>query len=322
MAEPQPQTDDDSPVLLRRTVIKLTAAGAASAVAGGSITGSAAAQQSGEAEIVIPAQESNGFEIEIESATLPDGGFIALIDPVEPHGKAWPEVGQKMPTEEEIIEMTTLGRTGFLEAGTHEGVTIELEEPLDFDHNVVEEFTGKLYQIHLFRDTSGSQEFTNVAPGDTEDPRYTYENEGQHESEVNEIVVGEAYIEHAPFNPNTLESQIEADQERISEIESQLSEIESQLSESESTNEDQQEQISQLESERDSLQSEVDDLNSRIEELENTPEPTPTSTPTEEMATTETDSPGFGIVTTLAGAAVGAAAAAKRFRGTDDETEE
>lgn len=292
MAETQQQSEDGSPQLLRRTVIKLTAAGAATAVAGSSVTGSAAAQ-SGEAEIVIPAQTTYGFEIDIESATLPDGGFISLVDPVNPHERDWPHVGETMPTEEEAIDSMTIGTTGYIEPGTHEGLTIELDEPLDFEHNTAEEFTGKLYQVWMHRDTGGDQEFQNVAPGEA-DNRYGYQNENQHPTEADEIVIGEAYLEHATFNPNTVETQIAENQNRISELESRISELES-------ANEDHEERISQLEEERDTLQSEVEDLKTRVNNLEETP--------------TETDSPGFGIVTTIAGAALGAAAAAKRFGG-------
>ena len=313
MADTQPQSEDGSPQLLRRTVIKLTAAGAATAVAGSSVTGSAAAQ-SGEAEIVIPAQTTYGFEIEIESATLPDGGFVALVDPVNPHEKDWPHVGQTMPSEEEIIDSQTIGTTGYLEPGTHEGLMIELDEPLDFDHNTVEEFTGKLYQVWMHRDTDDNEEFTNVAPGE-EDNRYGYQNEGQAPTESDEIVIGEAYLEHATFNPNTVETQIAENENRISEIDSQISDLESQVSDLESTDEDHEERISQLEEERSTLQSEVEDLRSRVSSLEEQAEETPTPTATE----TSTDSPGFGIVTTIAGAALGAAAAAKRFGGGGDD---
>ncbi|GAB7093186.1 hypothetical protein JCM30237_03380 [Halolamina litorea] len=299
MAETQAESEG-SPKLLRRTVIKLTAAGVATAATGASATGSVAAQESGEAEIVIPAQETYGFEINIETATMPDGGFISLIDPVNPHERVWPEVGETMPSEQAAIDNMTLGTTEFLEPGTHENVTITLDEPLDFDHHTAEEMEGKLYQVWMHRDTDGNGEFTNLSPGEA-DNRYGYQNENQHPTEADEVVMGEAYLQQADFNPGTVEAQITQNEEQISSLQSEIEELRG-------SSEDQSERISELEGQVETLRSEVDDLNSA-------------ANATEEPEPTETSGPGFGIMTTIAGAAVGAAAAAKRFGGSSDDEE-
>jgi hypothetical protein len=294
----------------------MSAAGIAFGATGGNLAGSAAAQEGTEAEIVLPAQQTNGFEIEIETATIPDGGFISLVDPVNPHEKMWPVVGETMPTEQEVIESQTIATTEYLEPGTHENLVLELDRPLDFGHNVEDErdtrdIQQKLYQVWMHHDPAGDQSFENVMPGG-EETRYTYEQEGQHPSEVNEIVIGEAYLEFARFNPSALRSQLQETESQLQETESQISELESQLSELESANEEDDERISELQEQRETLNQEVSDLEERIAELEESNQNTETSS-------SDDSGPGFGIVTALVGGAAGAAAAMKRLGGSKDK---
>jgi hypothetical protein len=280
----------------------MSAAGIAMGATGSNLAGSAAAQEATDAEIVLPAQQTNGFEIEIETATIPDGGFISLIDPVNPHEKMWPKVGETMPAEQEAIESMTIGTTEYLEPGTHENVVLELDRPLDFGHNVEDDrdtrdIQQKLYQVWMHHDPAGDQSFQNVAASG-EETRYTYEQEGQHPSEVNEIVIGEAYLEFARFNPSALRSQLQATRSRLSELES--------------ANEEDDERIAELEEQRETLNQEISDLEERIAELEQSQQDTETSS-------SDDSGPGFGIVTALVGGAAGAAAAMKRLGGSSDE---
>lgn len=300
MSETTTTTDDDPSMLMRRTVIKLTAAGAAYGAVGG-MSGTAAAQES-EAEIVFPAQGTSGYSVDIESATIPDGGFIALIDPVNPHERLWPIEGETMPSEQQIIESQMIGRTEYLEPGTHEDLTLELDEPLDLDHHVVAEKTGKVYQVWIHRDPDGDESFQNVVPGQP-DNRYTLEEPERPEHEAPEVLVEDARLEFQPFNPNTLRNQITQTENRIAELESQISEMEN-------ASEDHEDRIAELESERETLQSEVDDLEDRVSELEGNSNGGESS---------DDGGAGFGIVTAIAGMAVGAGAAAKRLAGKDDE---
>jgi hypothetical protein len=78
----------------------------------------------------------------------------------------------------------------------------------------------------------------------------------------------------------------------------------------ENASEDHEDRIAELESERETLQSEVDDLEDRVSELEGNSNGGESS---------DDGGAGFGIVTAIAGMAVGAGAAAKRLAGKDDE---
>lgn len=310
MADTTTIANDGAPKLLRRTVIKMTAAGAATAAVGGSFAGSATAQDS-DAEIVFPAQQTDGFSIEIESATMPEGGFIALIDPVEPHEKIWPRVGETMPTEAEVIDAQTIGTTEYLEPGTHEDVVLQLDQPLDFDHNIESERAAdqeKLYQVWMHKDTAGDQTFENVAPGE-EDNRYKVDNPDKAPTEALDVVIADAHMQFVPFNPAELRNQLSQAEARIGEIEGRLAELD-----------DHDTRLSELEQERETLRDEIDDLEARISELEDA------DTGTDDSDDTADDSDGFGsgfgIVTAIAGAAAGAVAAGRWLNRSEEEGEQ
>ncbi|UPW01475.1 hypothetical protein M0R88_05060 [Halorussus gelatinilyticus] len=75
----------------------------------------------GEANITINEQESSGEQIVVESATLPEGGFIAIHD----------------SSVAEAPLSSVLGNSVYLEAGTHENVTITLARPITESQTLV-----------------------------------------------------------------------------------------------------------------------------------------------------------------------------------------
>lgn len=75
----------------------------------------------GEASISISDQETDGNTVVVDSATLPDGGFLVVYN-----------------DQQEFV-----GVSEFLEAGSHEDVTIELDQQLTYDQVVlVEAYRG------------------------------------------------------------------------------------------------------------------------------------------------------------------------------------
>lgn len=159
------------PILLRRTVLKTTATGAALAASAGCVAlgednddeEEEEEEENGDREevsddedyaaVIFPNQVTDGSTIEIEHARLPDGGFISIVDPVAAHEQLWPVADERMPTLDEILATQIKGATEFLEAGEHEEVILEPDEPLEGE---------KLYQVWVHQDTTGDETFTFV----------------------------------------------------------------------------------------------------------------------------------------------------------------
>ncbi|PGF16845.1 hypothetical protein CP556_12430 [Natrinema sp. CBA1119] len=75
----------------------------------------------GTASIDVPDQESDGERVTIEDASLSEGGFVAVYE------------GLAVDADPDAI----IGVSEYLEAGDHENVTIELDEPLEENGSIV-----------------------------------------------------------------------------------------------------------------------------------------------------------------------------------------
>jgi len=73
------------------------------------------------ASVTINDQESDGEQVVVESATLPEGGFIAIHD----------------SSVAEAPLSSVLGNSVYLEPGTHEDVTITLARPLEESQTII-----------------------------------------------------------------------------------------------------------------------------------------------------------------------------------------
>jgi len=87
------------------------------------------------ATVSINDQESDGSEVVVDSAQLSDGGFIVIHDSSLLEGE---------------VAGSVVGNSDYLEAGSHEDVTITLDEPMD------EDFTA-IAMPHL--DTNGNEAY-------------------------------------------------------------------------------------------------------------------------------------------------------------------
>jgi len=87
------------------------------------------------ATVSISDQESDGSEVVVDSAQLSDGGFIVIHDSSLLEGE---------------VAGSVVGNSEYLEAGSHEDVTITLDEPMD------EDFTA-IAMPHL--DTNGNEAY-------------------------------------------------------------------------------------------------------------------------------------------------------------------
>jgi PGF-CTERM protein len=129
----------------------LVAAGATGA-AGAAIGGTTAAPaQSNAATVNFSEQTSGGTTVVVDSVTLPDGGFVTIHDGTVQDGG-------------EHTFSSVRGTSVYLEAGTHENVTVTLEEP-------VAEDTTLIAMPH--KDTDGDHTYTFVSSGGAEDGPYT-----------------------------------------------------------------------------------------------------------------------------------------------------
>ncbi|MGB9952924.1 DUF7282 domain-containing protein [Haloarcula marismortui] len=87
------------------------------------------------ATVNINDQESDGSEVVVDSAQLSEGGFIVIHDSTLLDGE---------------VEGSVVGNSEYLEAGSHEDITITLDEPMD------EDFTA-IAMPHL--DTNGNEAY-------------------------------------------------------------------------------------------------------------------------------------------------------------------
>ncbi|MFC4550345.1 MULTISPECIES: DUF7282 domain-containing protein [Halorussus] len=117
------------------------------------------------AEVTFQNQSSDGETITIESVTLPEGGFVAIHDSSLLEGDA---VG------------SVLGNSVYLEAGTHENVTIKLARPIDETQTLIA-------MPHL--DTNDNEVYDFVTSAGNVDGPYTADGEAVTDSAT--VSVGE-----------------------------------------------------------------------------------------------------------------------------------
>ncbi len=336
----QQQSNDASPKVLRRTVIKLTAAGATMGAIGGAASMPAAAQEDSEAQVVIPRQVTDGQSIEIESATLPNGGFLSLVNPVHAHDHPayWPVEGEGMPSLSEVLDAQFVATTGYLEEGTHENLTWDLSDnPLNHEDN-------RLFQVWVHQDTNDSGEFEFVSSLGEEDMWYPG-NEPEIETEMPEVVMGDARIQVDAITYELIQDLqqqledlgVENDdlQSRLSDLEDENADMAELITALEEENMDLQEQLDALESNNTAmesrldelegnnadLQSQLDDLQTQLSDVED--ENADLADQIEELQSGDDGIPGFGILVALAagGAAGGAIAKGRMDDDSDDDAE-
>lgn len=101
------------------------------------------------ASVTFEDQTSDGTEVTVNSVAVPEGGFVVIHD-----------LGV---VEGEVIE-SIVGTSEYLEAGTHENVTIELDESLNESQRLV---------AVVYRDSNENQEYDFVTSNRTADGPYT-----------------------------------------------------------------------------------------------------------------------------------------------------
>ena len=95
----------------------------------------------GEANVTIANQTTNGTTVTIRSATLPEGGFIAI------HNASY------LPPNNESVG-STIGVSQYLSAGSHQRVEVVLDEPIAENQTLV---------ATAARDGNGNQSFDYVS---------------------------------------------------------------------------------------------------------------------------------------------------------------
>ncbi|WP_363463770.1 DUF7282 domain-containing protein [Halogeometricum borinquense] len=108
-----------------------------------------AAQQSSGASVSFAAQSSGGSTVVVENVTLPDGGFVTIHDASVADGNVLGSV---------------VGSSAYLDAGTHENVTVHLDEPLS---------ESGAFVAMPHRDTDGDRVYDFVADNGETDGPYT-----------------------------------------------------------------------------------------------------------------------------------------------------
>jgi len=119
--------------------------GAAPAAAGDTAT----ATSNHAASVTFADQTSGGATVTVDEVTLPDGGFVTIHDSSLADGETFGSVA---------------GTSAYLEAGTHENVTVTLADSLSED----EELTAMAH-----RDTDGDRAYTFVSSNGQADGPYT-----------------------------------------------------------------------------------------------------------------------------------------------------
>lgn len=153
------QTTETSGRLDGRTRRGFLAATAAIGAAAG-IGGTAVAQSDGSsASATFEDQQTGGKRITVQSATLPEGGFVAIHDGRLQEGKVFESV---------------IGVSDYLSPGTHEDVTVMLFEGVpggDFDQQTLMEDQTLFAMPHL--DTDGNQTYDFITSNGDADGPYT-----------------------------------------------------------------------------------------------------------------------------------------------------
>jgi PGF-CTERM protein len=102
------------------------------------------------ADATISQQTSGGTTVVVDEATLPEGGFVTIHDSTVLDGG-------------EAVLTSVRGSSAYLEPGTHENITVTLDEPLEEDDTLV---------AMPHRDTDGDQIYSFVSSGAEADGPY------------------------------------------------------------------------------------------------------------------------------------------------------
>ena len=122
----------------------------ASAFAVGPATAAAdGAATSNHASVTFDAQTSGGYTVTVDSVTLEDGGFVTIHD--------------ASVTEGDVLA-SVVGSSDYLEAGTHENVTVRLDQPVSEDATLV---------AMPHKDTDGDRVYEFVSTSGGADGPYT-----------------------------------------------------------------------------------------------------------------------------------------------------
>jgi PGF-CTERM protein len=115
----------------------------------------AVAAQDTDAGAEITEQTSGGHTVVVDEVTLPDGGFVAIHDSTVTEGG-------------NATFKSVHGSSEYLEGGTHENVTVKLDEPLEEDDSLV---------AMPHKDTDGDHIYRFVSSNGEEDGPYTADGE-------------------------------------------------------------------------------------------------------------------------------------------------
>lgn len=134
--------------------------GAVGAVGAGlAASGTAIAQQSS-ASATFDDQATDGTSVTVQSATLPEGGFVAIHD-------------AKLLQEGELFE-SVIGVSDALDAGTHEDLKVMLYQGVpgnEFDQSMLQKDQALIAMPHL--DTNGNGTYDFVTSDGEADGPYT-----------------------------------------------------------------------------------------------------------------------------------------------------
>ncbi|WP_313690956.1 DUF7282 domain-containing protein [Halorarum halobium] len=129
-----------------------------------------------EADVSFEDQDSDGTTVTIDSVTLPEGGFVAVRND---------ELDESDPLD-------VVGVSSYLEAGTHDNVTVELFDVAgrEFDESALTADRTLSAVPHF--DTDGDEEFTYVeSAGDADEP---YVEDGAPAGDDAEISIDQANL--------------------------------------------------------------------------------------------------------------------------------
>ncbi|WP_257297669.1 PGF-CTERM sorting domain-containing protein [Haloarchaeobius sp. FL176] len=133
----------------RLTVLIVVVALCTSAVAGVAAAGTDTTAESNHASVTFEAQTSGGHTVTVDEVTMAEGGFVTIHDASVTEGNVFGSV---------------LGTSTYLEAGTHEDVTITLDDRVSEDATLV---------AMAHRDTDGDRSYSFVASNGETDGPYT-----------------------------------------------------------------------------------------------------------------------------------------------------
>lgn len=122
-----------------------------------------------DSNVTVSNQTSNGSTVVVNSARLPEGGFVALALPNQT------DAANQVELEQELVRdpnRTTLGVSEHLDAGEHQNVTVQLNESVDIE-------TGEEQTVIavLHRDSNDNQEYEFDSSDGGEDAPYEFQNE-------------------------------------------------------------------------------------------------------------------------------------------------